>query len=334
MRTISHIGHDAMNAMRALSQAVTRVATDFWERITIRKKPAGEPTVASRSVAADPVVSIRSHLSDRTLDKVIIDEYGGLNKAEEDTVNATKEQLLEALETKRIVGGGDDFSDELIDTIKQQASDKARDRIDAKVKSGNKPTHAVVVSILGEALFETMLELPQNQGLTAYQQKAAWAAFNEAVALNQQKKALNPRLPIPELMAIPCMQDYINEHNVSALLDRAVYPIMRDVREAKEYERPAIQSGQNGMIAEYVAMISSIRREDTEGRIAIDAVLKPKLKEALLKEMNRTEDALEMTHEQFKALANLYREMVSAPSKESREDARFLAALNDHPRLQ
>jgi hypothetical protein len=235
-----------------------------------------------------------------------------------DAVNKEKDQLFNDLVQRS--EGGKDFSNEQIADIKQSASTKAERMINSEVKLGNTPD---VVSIVGKALFEAMLELPQNQSITAHQKETAWHGINNAIGGN------SPTAAASSLISIPEMQDYIDKGNISAQLDKALYPVMSDVRAAKTDDRERIENQGNERINARIATITSMRAEGAEARENVDAIVIPKLKEALTNEMNRTAGAIEMTDKQFQALASLYTEMV----RDTSGNMGFLNKLEGHPRM-
>jgi len=325
--SLSSVGHNIANVARAAVKGLEKVLGKVME---LGKKPPESTSVANTASMETPVTTI---LGDRDIMNPgitgdIIEDYSGLDRT---SAEKEKDELLEGLATKRQIGGGEGFSDEQIVAIKENASTKAGSVIQDRIKTGETPDRDGLKIIMGEALFEAMLELPQNAGLTNHQKEAAWADFRESVDNNEQKRISNPHWNIPDLMGVPRMQDHIDEQNSSALLDKATYPVMVDVRNAEEGDRPAIKGGQNGMIAQYVMMIGSLRSEDPDVA-SIDAKLGPKLMRSLSAEMAREEDSVEMTDEQFSALTGLYTDIYNSAESYTKEETEFFFQLRGHPR--
>lgn len=299
-------------------------------------KPSGEMRAAGTRgtegfISPKPIIRRDVSIANPGDGLKIIDDYKGspasagtMAKASvheqsiSDAVNKEKDQLFNDVVQRS--GGGKDFSNEQIADIQQSASTKAERMINSEVKLGNTPD---VVSIVGKALFEAMLELPQNQSITAHQKETAWHGINNAIGGN------SPTAAASSLISIPEMQDYIDKGNISAQLDKALYPVMSDVRAAKTDDRERIENEGNERINARIATITSMRAEGAEARENVDAIVIPKLKEALTNEMNRTAGAIEMTDKQFQALASLYTEMV----RDTSGNMGFLNKLEGHPRM-
>ncbi|GAB4268745.1 MAG: hypothetical protein Tsb0018_00570 [Opitutales bacterium] len=344
MVSLSSIGHNVANAARAVVQFCGDL---MGKMVELGKKPFGSPTAAKTPpelITETPLV--KRDVESSSVTGSTIEDYGGLNQAEEAALASSKrikDELLEGLVTKRQIGGGEDFSDERIDEIKASASRKVDALIERRIKLGTVPDRQKLAMVIGDALFSAMLELPENQGLTDHQKAAAWKRFHEVVDMNIQKRERNPQWGVPELLGIPQMQDHIDEHNTSRLLDRATYPIMTDVRDAKEEDRPVIKGGQNGMVAQYVSMIRGARSEGSDVA-SIDKVIGPKLMASLSAEMDRVKDSpgekidddkLEkMTDEQFHALTDLYKDIYNSTKTHTKEEVAFLKRLTEHPRAR
>lgn len=332
--SLSSVGHSIANVARAAVQGLGKLLGKIAEVV---KKPPESTSVANTVSPKPPVTTI---LGDRDIMNPdiasdIIEDYGGLNETEERKALAfaseVKEDLLGGVETKRQIGGGDNFSDEQIAGIKEKASKKADQMILERVKQGEAPDREGVVLILEMAIFDSLLELDENQGLTDLQvQRARDCVHGNAEDVAQSRKKY-PSRTISEMLGIPKIRDHIEGQNPLTILDRAKLPIMNDVRLAAKEEQVGIQEMQEAMILGYVDQIKKSRSGDPD-LASVDAKLLPKLREALSDEMQR--DVNEMSNIQFAMLVELYEEIHNNAPDHTEEENSFLQRLQDSSRIK
>jgi len=87
------------------------------------------------------------------------------------------------------------------------------------------------------------------------------------------------------------------------------------------------------MIAQYVIMIGSLREGDPDVA-SIDAEIGPKLMSSLGAEMVRGDGEVEMTDEQFSALAGLYTDVYNSAESHTEAETAFFNSLTGHPRAR
>lgn len=304
MHRISNWGHGAANLFRALGQAVAGSLRNMWEWVSIGKKPAGDVYV--RGMGSDPVVGGR--VISEMLTNAIKDEYSGVTFDIEqrlEGLGCIKDKFLSGWEVKRRDNdAGKNFSEEIIQFIKEKGSALCDAKLIEQIKNGKVPGDADVRSALQEALIEVVLLLPQNQSLTRNQREAALGHMRRKIDTMNRNRNEHPSWNTADLIKLTDIQDHLDEQNPLCLLEGLLYPIMRDVRADSGEDRDTIMINQNSMVGLNLRSINALRSKE-EDTFAVDAIIAETLKEPLVIESGLDPESTTMTPVQFSVLVDL-----------------------------